>query len=324
MSILGREKSFSKDEQSIFEKMATNVYYKDALDQEMNSVYAKFGALNLNTDYRVLNFSNPFAETATSFFHKSIGGYHGAKLKRYQELIDFNILNEMQGLNQEISAEKNVQLRKYASQMEMTQEMAQQIFDTISIESMAVSDKNPVINMLNTKYIIVNSGAKAIRNSNANGPAWFVNKVQWALNANDELISLNKCNTKNEAIIHQEFKALASGTSIDTNARIRLVTFGTPKLSYKSESKVDQIAVFSEIYYPEGWNCFVDGKECQTFRANYILRAAKIPRGKHLIEWKFEPQSFQTGSKVAFAGSSLLILACIGVFWMNRKIEVEA
>ena len=323
MSILGREKSFSKDEQSILEKMATNVYYKDALDQEMNSVYAKFGALNLNTDYRVLNFSNPFAETATSFFHKSIGGYHGAKLKRYQELVDFNILNEMQQLNQEISTEKNVQLRKYVSQMEMTQDMAQKIFDTISIETLAVSDKNPVLNMLNTKYIIVNPNSKAIRNSNANGPAWFVNKVNWVSNANDELISLKKCNTKTEAIIHKEFKSLASGTSIDTNARISLVNYGTTKLSYKSESKVDQIAVFSEIYYPEGWNCFVDGKEMQTFRANYILRAAKIPKGKHTIEWKFEPKSFQTGSKVAFAGSSLLILACIGVFWMNRKVSVE-
>jgi hypothetical protein len=321
MSILGREKSYEKDEQTIFEKMATNVYYKDALDQEMNSVYAKFGALNLNTDYRVLNFSNPFAETATSYFHKSIGGYHGAKLKRYQELIDFNILNEMQELNIEISAEKNVQLRKYASQMEMTQDMAQKIFDTISIESMSVSDKNPVINMLNTKYIIVNPGTKAIRNSNANGPAWFVDKVKWVSNANDELISLKKCDTKNEVIIHQEFKSLASGSSMDTNARIRLVNYGTTELSYKSENKVDQIAVFSEIYYPEGWNCFVDGKELPTFRANYILRAAKIPKGKHLIEWKFEPKSFQTGNNLSFAGSSLLILACIGVFWMNRKVK---
>ncbi len=322
MSILAREKSFPSDEQTIFTKMADNVYYKDALDQEMNAVYAKFGALNLNSDYRVLNFSNPFAETATSFFHKSIGGYHGAKLKRYQELIDFNILNEMQQVNQEISAEKNVLLRKYASQMEMTQEMAQQIFDTISIESMAISDKNPVLNMLNAKYMVVNPSAKAIRNTNANGPAWFVQSVKWVSNANEELSSLKNCNTKVQAIVNQAFKSMASGTNTDTTSSIRLIKYGTTELRYRSASKADQIAVFSEMYYPEGWNCYVDGKQIETFRANYVLRAAKINKGKHLIEWKFEPQAFQTGSNLSFAGSSLLILACIGVFWMNRKVEV--
>lgn len=323
MSILAREKSYSKDEQTILSKMSDYVYYKDALDQDMNAVYAKFGALNLNTDYRVLNFSNPMAETSTSFFHKSIGGYHGAKLKRYQELVDFNTLNEMQQLNQEISAEKNTILRKYASQMEMTQEMAQQIFDTISIESLSVSDKNPAINMLNTKYIIVNPGTKAIRNTNANGPAWFVQSVKWVSSANEELSSLTNCNTKKQAIVHQEFKTIASGTNMDTTASIRMVKYGTTELRYKSASKADQIAVFSEIYYPEGWNCYVDGKQIETFRANYILRAAKIKKGEHQIEWKFEPKAFQTGSNLSFAGSSLLILACIGVFWMNRKIEVS-
>jgi len=269
-----------------------------------------------------LIFSYPMAETSTSFFHKSIGGYHGAKLKRYQELVDFNILNEMQQLNQEVSAEKNVLLRKYASQMEMTQEMAQQIFDTISIESMAVSDKNPVLNMLNTKYIVINPSAKAIRNTNANGPAWFVQSVKWVTNANEELSSLTNCNTKEQAIVNQEFKSMASGTKTDMTSSIRLLKYGTSELRYKSASKVDQIAVFSEIYYPEGWNCYVDGKQIETFRANYVLRAAKINKGEHLIEWKFEPKAFQTGSNLSFAGSSLLILACIGVFWMNRKVEV--
>jgi uncharacterized membrane protein YfhO len=300
--------------------MATYVYYKDALDQDMNSVYAKFGALNLNTDYRVLNFSNPFAETATSYFHKSIGGYHGAKLKRYQELVDFNILNEMQQLNQEISAEKNVLLRKYASQMEMTQEIAQKIFDTISVESLAVSEKNPVINMLNTKYVVVNPSTKAIRNTNANGPVWFVNSVKWVANANEEIRCLKNCNTKKQAIVHQEFKSLASGIKLDSTASIRQTKYATTELTYASNSKTDQLAVFSEIYYPEGWNCYVDGKEIKTIRANYILRAAKIPKGSHKIEWKFEPKAFKTGSNLSFAGSSLLLLACIGVFWMNRKV----
>jgi hypothetical protein len=322
MSILSREKSYSKDEQMIFSKMADYVYYKDALDQDMNAVYAKFGALNLNTDYRVLSFSNTMAETATSFFHKSIGGYHGAKLKRYQEMVDFHVMNEMQQINQEVSALKNAKLRTYASQMEMTQEMAQQIFDTISIDEMSVSDKNPALNMLNTKYIVVNPGAKAILNTNANGPAWFVQSVKWVSNANEELSSLTNCRTKEQAIVHQEFKSIASGTKTDTTASIRLLKYGTDELRYKSISKVDQIAVFSEIYYPEGWNCYVDGRKIESFRANYVLRAAKIEKGEHLIEWKFEPQAFQTGSNLSFAGSSLLILACIGVFWMNRKVEV--
>jgi hypothetical protein len=323
MSILAREKSYTKDEQTIFAKMADHVYYKDALDQEMNSVYAKFGALNLNTDYRVLNFSNPMAETATSFFHKSIGGYHGAKLKRYQEMVDFHVMNEMQQINQEVSALKNAKLRAYASTMNMTQEMAQQIFDTISVDEMAVSDKNPALNMLNTKYIVVDPSAKAIRNTNANGPAWFVQSIDLAKNANEEMTKLTNCDTKKKAIVHQEFKALVSGIKADSTATIRQTRYATTELSYASKSKTDQLAVFSEIYYPEGWNCYVDGKQTETLRANYILRAVKIPKGSHQIEWKFEPKAFQTGSKLSFAGSSLLILACIGVFWMNRKIEVN-
>jgi len=320
MSILSREKSYSKDEQTIFSKMADFVYYKDALDQDMNAVYAKFGALNLNTDYRVLSFSNPMAETSTSFFHKSIGGYHGAKLKRYQEIVDFHVMNEMQQINQEVSALKNAKLRMYASQMEMTQEMAQQIFDTISVDEMAVSDKNPALNMLNTKYIVVNPSAKAILNKNANGPAWFVQSIEWAKDANEEMTKLTNCNTKKKAIVHQEFKALATGMKADTNATIRQTKYAATALSYISKSKTDQLTVFSEIYYPEGWNCYVDGKQMETIRANYILRAVKIPKGKHQIEWKFEPKAFQTGSNVSFAGSSLLLLACIGVFWMNRKV----
>jgi uncharacterized membrane protein YfhO len=286
-------------------------------------VYAKFGALNLNSNYRVLNFSNPFAETATSFFHKSLGGYHGAKLKRYQELIDFAINDEMQQLNKEISDLKNTKLREYGAKMQLTQELAQQIFDTITVDELAVSDKNPAINMLNTKYIVVNPNQKAIKNTNANGPVWFVNQVKWAANANEELLSLRKIDTKKQAVIHTEFKSLASGSSVDTNASIRLTKYETTLLKYVSESKSDQIAVFSEIYYPEGWNCYVDGKQIETFRANYVLRAAKIQKGKHQIEWKFEPKAFQTGSNVSFAGSSLLILACIGVFWMNRKVEIK-
>ncbi|MDP4760735.1 MAG: YfhO family protein [Crocinitomicaceae bacterium] len=323
MSILSREKVPSQQEQLIFAKMGDNVYFKDALDQEMNAVYAKFGALNLNSNYRVLNFSNPFAETATSFFHKSLGGYHGAKLKRYQELIDFAINDEMQQLNKEISDLKNTKLREYGAKMQLTQELAQQIFDTITVDELAVSDKNPAINMLNTKYIVVNPNQKAIKNTNANGPVWFVNQVNWAANANEELLSLRKIDTKKQAVIHTEFKSLASGTSVDTNASILLTKYETTLLKYVSESKSDQIAVFSEIYYPEGWNCYVDGKQIETFRANYVLRAAKIEKGKHQIEWKFEPKAFQKGSNVSFAGSSLLILACIGVFWMNRKVEIK-
>jgi len=321
MSILNREKVPGQLEQQIFAKMGDCVYYKDALDQDMNTMFAKFGALNLSSDYRVLNFSNPFAETATSFFHKSLGGYHGAKLKRYQELIDFELTDEMQQINQEIGALKNAKLRAYAQNMEITQEMAQQIYDTISVDELAISDKNAAINMLNTKYIVLNPSQKAIKNTNANGPAWFVQSVKWVANANEELSSLKTCPTKTQAIVHQEFKVLASGTKVDSTAKIKLTKYETTSLTYASESKSDQVAVFSEIYYPNGWNCYVDGKEIETFRANYVLRAAKIPRGKHQIEWKFEPKAFQTGSNISFAGSSLLILACIGVFWMNRKVE---
>jgi hypothetical protein len=315
MSILAREKgnvaNFDSKVNALVEKMGESPNYENMKPNTQREI-AEFGVLNLNTDYRVFSFANTFNETSTSYFHKSIGGYHGAKLKRYQEIIDFHIGDEIQTVNEEISAAKNMKLREYASTMEITQEQMQGIYDTINISSVALSDATPVLNMLNVKYIIVNKAGQAILNSNANGAAWFVNSIINVNSSNEEMQKLNNLKTKEIAVVNAENLKensvnLKNKYAVDSSATIKLTKYGTDELTYAVNTKSDVPAVFSEIYYPKGWNCYADGKQINTFRANYLLRGALIPGGTKTVVWKFEPTSFYTASKIALVGSLLLL-----------------
>lgn len=308
--------NFSTKVSDLQAKMVESVQYKQITDEQTRNSMAAFGVLNLNSDFRVLSFSNSFAETTTSYFHKSIGGYHGAKLKRYQEIADFYIFDEMNRVNREIGAAKNLKLQAYGMTGVVTKDNAKQIFDTIQIEEIAVSDSNVVLNMLNTKYLIIDRTKNPVKNINANGEAWFVETMKIVNSSNDEMKSLKGLNSKNEAIFNKkDFLNISvkKEYSKDSNAMIRLTTYGTNNLKYSSNSKTELPAIFSEIYYPEGWNCYVDGKQIETFRANYILRGAIIPAGKHVIEWKFEPSSFNSGATYSLIGSILLLLLFTGI-----------
>ncbi len=219
--------------------------------------------------YRVMNTSvSTFNDASTSYFHHSIGGYHGAKLKRYQELIE----------------------------------------NQISKNNMSVLD------MLNTKYFIVPSqegGAPiAQQNPGALGAAWFVNEYKIVPNADAELDALTEFSPKQTAIVDQRFKDQLEGFKItpDSTASIKLVDYLPNHLTYQSQSTTDQLAVLSEIYYDKGWNAFVDGKSVPYFRANYVLRAMKVPAGNHKIEFKFEPSVYINGERIALAGSVILLL----------------
>jgi hypothetical protein len=314
--------NFASKVSELQSKMVESIQYKQITDEQTRRAMAAFGVLNLNTDYRVLSFSNPFAETTTSYFHKSIGGYHGAKLKRYQEIADFYIFDEMNRINKEISMAKNVKLQAYGMTGIVTNENAKQVFDTIQIGEIAVTDSNTVLNMLNTKYLVLDRTKEPIKNLNANGAAWFVGKMKIVNSSNEEMKSLEGLNSKEEAVFNKkDFASIAvkSRYSKDSSATIKLTSYGTNVLKYSSNSKTELPAVFSEVYYPEGWNCYVDGKQIETFRANYILRGAIIPAGKHNIEWKFEPASYIEGSTYASVFSILLLLTFFGVSGLELK-----
>jgi hypothetical protein len=315
--------NFPSKVQDFKTKMSNTKEFEHLSDDGMLNQLAALSVLNLNSNYRVLSFAGTFNETTTSYFHKSIGGYHGAKLKRYQELIDFYISDEINLINQEISALKNVKLREYASSMEITKEQAQSVFDSIQISELPIQ-KASILNMLNVKYVAVDKSKKAVRNTNSNGNVWFAPKLVRVKSANEEMLALGKNDLKTTAIVHEEFKGVSSAPKVDSNARIKLTKYDVREMTYTSNSSVATAAIFSEIYYPKGWNCYIDGKLVENFRANYILRGAMIPAGSHQIIWKFEPTSFESSSRWSLIGSVLMLLLIIGVGTLEiRKLRLE-
>jgi hypothetical protein len=311
----------------VLDKMKKYELYSHIQDENILKQIANFSVLNSNTNFRVLNFNNPFNETGTSYFHKSIGGYHGAKLKRYQELIDFYIGDEMQVVNRLISQAKMQKLRGLDSLNITSQENAKAVFDTISISGIAYPDSTPILNMLNTKYIILDKSKAPVSNNEANGNAWFVSAFVLANTANDEMQALKGFDSKNVVIVNaKETDDLLKGFgkfSKSSSDKITLTKYSANDLVYTSESKSALPAVFSEIWYPEGWNCYIDGKKTdKIFRANYILRGAQIPAGKHIIQWKFEPQTYYTSNTYSMIGSIGLIIGCLLIFGLNLKNNI--
>jgi hypothetical protein len=252
-----------------------------------------------NPDYRVLNLGvNTFNDTSTSYFHKSLGGYHGAKMKRYQEMIEQNILPEIQ----EIKA----RLKNVKTQVDLD----------------AISSGLNTINMLNTKYIIYNGGATPITNTNVLGNAWFAENYKLVANANEEITALKNIKIESTEVIDRKFDKYLAGKNFikDSNASISLKSYAPNKLVYQSKSSTEQLAVFSEIYYPKGWISKIDGVVTPHFQADYILRSMVIPAGNHEIVFEFKPQSYIIGNKVSLASSILLIIAVAGaVFFEYRK-----
>ncbi|WP_440122018.1 YfhO family protein [Tenacibaculum sp. Ill] len=224
--------------------------------------------------YRVVNFSvSPMQDGRTSYFHNSIGGYHAAKMKRYQELFDYQI------------AKNNME----------------------------------VLNMLNTKYFII-SDEQFQENPKANGNAWFVNSLKEVNSANEEIVTLDSLNTKLEAVINsKEFKVEVDTFQKDSTATISLVKKDLTELVYESNTNSNQFAVFSEIYYKDGWNAYIDGKSVPYYRINYVLRGMEVPKGKHTITFKYEPRVIKRGSLLSLFCYALLLIIPIGWFVIKRK-----
>jgi hypothetical protein len=259
-------------------------------------------------DYRVLNVStgNTWQESQTSYFHKSIGGYHGAKLKRIQELYE-------QGLQQEIGM--------VGANLNKRDESAPVLPDSMKQVLMAGQSR---LNMLNTRYVIYRSGnsLEVLRNQSACGEAWFVPSFKLVANADSEIVSLKNFNPLQTAIIDKRFSSYVEGLKLETDstASVKLVSYAPNKLRYESKSGKEQLAVFSEMYYSDGWNAYIDGKKTDHIRANYILRAMRIPAGSHTIEFRFEPEFYSRSETIALIGSIVLLLfLALAIFLEVRK-----
>ena len=247
-------------------------------------------------DYRVLNLNNPFNDASVSYYHKSIGGYHSAKLGRYQDLIDHILTDEIGTITATL-------------QNQPTEESIAEAFNHV-----------PVLNMLNTKYIIYNPKAAPLYNGSANGSAWFANAIIWVENANEELETLKTFDSKQSIVIDKRFKDNIGAIQFhNDSSRLVMESYLANHLVYNSYSQSEKIAVFSEIYYDKGWNAYLDGNKTDYFRANYALRAMKIPAGNHKIEFKFEPESYKKGEQIALIGSILLLLAFLGIVSLELK-----
>jgi hypothetical protein len=251
----------------------------------------EFGALQLNSNYRVL-LATPgvFTDVSAAYFHKSIGGYHAAKLKRYQEMIDFYIADEIDEINAAIKTGS-----------------------PIAVDSVMAS--TGVLNMLNTKYVKYSPGAAPISNQHALGNAWFVKDVKVVASADEEMQGIATMDPATEAIVNKEFEGMLAGTSSpDSTSRAAMTAYATRRIAYETSSPVAAPLIFSEIYYPAGWVCKIDGQETPYFRANYFLRGVVVPAGNHKVEWSFEPKTYETGIKVNMAGSVSLLLLVLLVF----------
>ena len=258
-----------------------------------------------NLDYRVLNLaSNTFNENETSYYHKSVGGYHAAKLRRYQEMIEAYINPEMQALFKGVS--------------EAGGDMTQLNGDSIC----------PVLNMLNTRYFILplqGGQTVPIQNPYAYGNAWFVDKLNYVNNANEEIAAVGKLDLRHQAVADVKFKEQLGEAAVQDTASVVTITSYEPnRLTYDVNSGKGGVLVFSEIYYP-GWEAKVDGQPVELGRVDYILRALNVQPGKHQVELSFFPKSVNLTETIAYIAYVLLILlVAAGVFleWKRRKTEI--
>ena len=263
-------------------------------------------------DYRVLNLSvNTFNDNSTSFYHKSIGGYHAAKLQRYQDLIDHYLTSEMQYAFANIAQ----------GQAEMQGENA----NGVTVVHFANPDSMKVLNMLNTKYLILplqNNATMPVQNSDTYGNAWFVSQVKYVQNANEELDGLAATDLRTTAVADVRYKDILGETAVadstaaqDSLNTVSIKTYEPNRLTYQSASDKGGVIVFSEIYYP-GWEALVDGKPVDIARVNYTLRAIRVEAGQHEIELRFFPQTVEKTEAVAHIALILLVLSVIAAIVM--------
>lgn len=295
----GVNKRYLNDAQFVPHSIRTETFTKTNTDELILQ--------DTSLDYRVLNFAtSTFDDNNTSYWHKSVGGYHPAKLRRYQEMIEHHISPEMQAAYKAIA--------------------------TAGGEMNSVdANKFRVLNMLNTKYFIFPAGQQRqtvpILNPHAYGNAWFVNKVQYVNNANEEIDALDSIIPTETAVVDARFKDVLKGTTEsykDSLSSIRLTSYAPNRLTYETNNAQDGIAVFSEIYYPDGWHVTIDGQPAELARADYILRTMYVPAGQHTIEMRFAPTSLHVTEGIAYGALALLVIGIIVAVLIAKRKYVKA
>ena len=295
----GVNKRYLNDAQFVPHSIRTETFTKTNTDELILQ--------DTSMDYRVLNFAtSTFDDNNTSYWHKSVGGYHPAKLRRYQEMIEHHISPEMQAAYKAIAT-------------------AGGEMDSVD------ANKFRILNMLNTKYFIFPAGQQRqtvpILNPHAYGNAWFVNKVQYVNNANEEIDALDSIIPTETAVVDARFKDVLKGTTEsykDSLSSIRLTSYTPNRLTYETNNAQDGIAVFSEIYYPDGWHVTIDGQPAELARADYILRTMYVPAGQHTIEMRFDPTSLHVTEGIAYGALALLVIGIIVAVLIAKRKYVKA
>lgn len=295
----GVNKRYLNDAQFVPHSIRTETFTKTNTDELILQ--------DTSLDYRVLNFAtSTFDDNNTSYWHKSVGGYHPAKLRRYQEMIEHHISPEMQAAYKAIAT-------------------AGGEMDSVD------ANKFRILNMLNTKYFIFPAGQQRqtvpILNPHTYGNAWFVNKVQYVNNANEEIDALDSIIPTETAVVDARFKDVLKGATEsykDSLSSICLTSYAPNRLTYETNNGQDGIAVFSEIYYPDGWHVTIDGQPAELARADYILRTMYVPAGQHTIEMRFDPTSLHVTEGIAYGALALLVIGIIVAVLITKRKYVKA
>ncbi len=273
-------------------RAAASSFAPSAADKEILSDEGEFRVLNLTVSV--------FNDASTSYYHQSIGGYSGAKMKRYQELIETGLTDDINSL---------ISSLRTSTTME---------------EAAGVMQNLGILNMLNTRYIILDPGSAPLYNRYASGNVWLVNGITLVENADAELQAVRTINPKEVAVADRRFAEMipVAATAASPGDTIYLTSYEPNLLIYRAELTSERVAIFSEIYYKYGWKAFIDDIPADHFRANYVLRGMTLPAGSHTITFRFEPESYKIGNKVSLAGSILLlaflVLAAIPIFKQRR------
>jgi hypothetical protein len=273
-------------------RLLTAEQYQNARQARITPTPADQQILQDDSYFRVYNLQSAFNEARTSYFHHSIGGYHGAKLRRYQDLLDSCLIGETQRLYQHLQ-EGQLQPNQYGT-----------------------------INMLNVKYFTYGPD-QVFANPAPNGVAWFVREVVRAESPAEELAQTCRINTRDQAVIDAS-RFDVPNVGYDSAATVTLAEFRPNYIRYETHSSTEGFVVFSEIYYPEGWSATIDGNAAPIYRANYVLRGLVVPAGTHTIEFRFAPRAYTVGNKITMASSWLLLLVVIGCLgWVVRDSRVH-
>lgn len=257
----------------------------------------RFSSLRKHAHYRVLGLGNPFNDTKASYFHRSLGGYHGAKLKRYQELIEFHISPSLQRVIGMLQSGTSIP----------------------AMDSLLAQEH--VLNMLNTRYLIYSPERAPIRNTNTYGDGWFVDQVKWVPSSNDEIMELGKIDPSTTAVIDERYRTTLGSIAPqpDPSASVALTKYATNELTYNVRSANGGLVVFSEIWYGPDWKASIDGVPAEHVRADYVLRAMAVPSGEHTVVFKIESKPFHTSRPFALASSGLILLLALGALIMEVR-----